>query len=347
MGVLVGWYRAADAAFVGGSLVAVRRAQPARAGGVRRGGAHGAVPRLAGDVRARAARRRGGIAIAAAGEPLAAALRELLEDDGAARARAAGGAGGGARRSAARRRRAVARARGVGTVAGVSGAGWRAPRAALYALGVGARAARAYARGWRTPARVLRARREHRQPERRGRRQDDARAAPGRARARARRRGGDRLPALPPGPGRRGRRGAAVPCRGRGGALLRRPAQARDSARAAAAAGAALVLVDDGFSHWPLARDVDVVLLDATRPLGRRRAAARWGGCASRCGRCSARTRSWSRAWRRARIPRRWLASRAAVRAGGGCSRPRATAVAGVRDAAAAGCTRRAARRAS
>jgi tetraacyldisaccharide 4'-kinase len=38
----------------------------------------------------------------------------------------------------------------------------------------------------------------------------------------------------------------------------------RDLARAAAAGGARLVLVDDGFSHWPLARDVDVVMLDAT-----------------------------------------------------------------------------------
>jgi tetraacyldisaccharide 4'-kinase len=35
-------------------------------------------------------------------------------------------------------------------------------------------------------------------------------------------------------------------------------------AREAAAAGAALVLVDDGFSHWALARDADVVLLDRT-----------------------------------------------------------------------------------
>ncbi len=35
-------------------------------------------------------------------------------------------------------------------------------------------------------------------------------------------------------------------------------------AHEAAAAGAALVLVDDGFSHWPLARDLDVVLLDAS-----------------------------------------------------------------------------------
>ncbi len=36
------------------------------------------------------------------------------------------------------------------------------------------------------------------------------------------------------------------------------------SAMEAAASGADLVLVDDGFSHWPLARDVDLVLLDAT-----------------------------------------------------------------------------------
>lgn len=33
-------------------------------------------------------------------------------------------------------------------------------------------------------------------------------------------------------------------------------------ARAAAASGAAIVLVDDGFSHWGLERDLDVVLLD-------------------------------------------------------------------------------------
>ena len=35
-------------------------------------------------------------------------------------------------------------------------------------------------------------------------------------------------------------------------------------ARAAAAGGARLVLVDDGFSHWGLERDLDVVLLDRT-----------------------------------------------------------------------------------
>lgn len=36
----------------------------------------------------------------------------------------------------------------------------------------------------------------------------------------------------------------------------------------AAAARHRLVLVDDGFSHWPLARDLDLVLLDATDLLG-------------------------------------------------------------------------------
>ncbi len=38
----------------------------------------------------------------------------------------------------------------------------------------------------------------------------------------------------------------------------------RDLARAAAADGATLILVDDGFSHWGLARDLDLVLLDRT-----------------------------------------------------------------------------------
>ncbi len=37
-----------------------------------------------------------------------------------------------------------------------------------------------------------------------------------------------------------------------------------EQARAAAAAGAQLVLVDDGFSHWALERDLDLVLLDRT-----------------------------------------------------------------------------------
>jgi tetraacyldisaccharide 4'-kinase len=38
----------------------------------------------------------------------------------------------------------------------------------------------------------------------------------------------------------------------------------RELARRAAAAGATLVLVDDGFSHWSLERDLDIVLLDRT-----------------------------------------------------------------------------------
>lgn len=37
-----------------------------------------------------------------------------------------------------------------------------------------------------------------------------------------------------------------------------------DEARRAAGQGARLVLVDDGFSHWPLERDLDLVLLDRT-----------------------------------------------------------------------------------
>jgi tetraacyldisaccharide 4'-kinase len=37
-----------------------------------------------------------------------------------------------------------------------------------------------------------------------------------------------------------------------------------ERSRAAVAAGARFLLVDDGFSHWPLARDLDVVLLDST-----------------------------------------------------------------------------------
>jgi tetraacyldisaccharide 4'-kinase len=42
----------------------------------------------------------------------------------------------------------------------------------------------------------------------------------------------------------------------------------REQAGAAAAAGHGLVLVDDGFSHWALARAMDVVLLDAGDLLG-------------------------------------------------------------------------------
>jgi tetraacyldisaccharide 4'-kinase len=40
----------------------------------------------------------------------------------------------------------------------------------------------------------------------------------------------------------------------------------RDLAFEAVAGGAALVLVDDGFSHWGLDRDLDIVLLDARDP---------------------------------------------------------------------------------
>jgi tetraacyldisaccharide 4'-kinase len=42
----------------------------------------------------------------------------------------------------------------------------------------------------------------------------------------------------------------------------------RELARAAAAAGYPFVCVDDGFSHWRLERDLDVVLLDARDPWG-------------------------------------------------------------------------------
>ena len=42
----------------------------------------------------------------------------------------------------------------------------------------------------------------------------------------------------------------------------------RSLAARAAAAGHDLVLVDDGFSHWGLARDLDLVLLDARDPWG-------------------------------------------------------------------------------
>lgn len=45
----------------------------------------------------------------------------------------------------------------------------------------------------------------------------------------------------------------------------------REEAERAAGAGARLILVDDGFSHWGLERDLDVVLLDASDPWGGRR----------------------------------------------------------------------------
>lgn len=41
-----------------------------------------------------------------------------------------------------------------------------------------------------------------------------------------------------------------------------------DLAERAAAAGHDLVIVDDGFSHWALERDVDIVLMDARDPWG-------------------------------------------------------------------------------
>ena len=52
------------------------------------------------------------------------------------------------------------------------------------------------------------------------------------------------------------------------GARVHAGANKRRLAAAAARAGAALVLVDDGFSHWRLARDLDVVLLDHGDPWG-------------------------------------------------------------------------------
>ncbi len=42
----------------------------------------------------------------------------------------------------------------------------------------------------------------------------------------------------------------------------------RELSRAAAAAGHDWIVVDDGFSHWGLARDLDIVLLDASDPWG-------------------------------------------------------------------------------
>lgn len=44
-----------------------------------------------------------------------------------------------------------------------------------------------------------------------------------------------------------------------------------DLAAAAAAGGARVVIVDDGFSHWALARDVEIVLVDVREPLAAQR----------------------------------------------------------------------------
>ncbi len=45
-------------------------------------------------------------------------------------------------------------------------------------------------------------------------------------------------------------------------------ASKRDAARAAVAAGADVLVLDDGFQHWAIARDLDIVTLDAARPIG-------------------------------------------------------------------------------
>ena len=45
-------------------------------------------------------------------------------------------------------------------------------------------------------------------------------------------------------------------------------AQAAEALRGSGSGTPGVVLVDDGFSHWRLARDLDVVLVDAARPIG-------------------------------------------------------------------------------
>jgi 3-deoxy-D-manno-octulosonic-acid transferase len=87
MGVLTGWYRAGEAAFVGGSLARFgghNPLEPAACGAAVLMGPHHASQASY----VRALRAAEAIVIAAPGDPLAAALRELLED-GAARARRA------------------------------------------------------------------------------------------------------------------------------------------------------------------------------------------------------------------------------------------------------------------
>lgn len=70
-------------------------------------------------------------------------------------------------------------------------------------------------------------------------------------------------------PGPAGQGDEELMYRGRLGAshVFADPPKWRSAARAAEA-GAGLVLVDDGFAHWALERDVDVVLVDATDPFG-------------------------------------------------------------------------------
>jgi tetraacyldisaccharide 4'-kinase len=53
-----------------------------------------------------------------------------------------------------------------------------------------------------------------------------------------------------------------------GGPRVAAGSDKRALAARTAAAGRELVLVDDGFSHWPLARDLDIVMIDAQDPWG-------------------------------------------------------------------------------
>ena len=90
VGVLAGWYRAAEAAFVGGSLApwgGHNPLEPAACGVAVLVGPHTASQASY----VRALRAAGAIAVAEGGEPLAAALRELLENDGARAASARAG----------------------------------------------------------------------------------------------------------------------------------------------------------------------------------------------------------------------------------------------------------------
>jgi 3-deoxy-D-manno-octulosonic-acid transferase len=80
MGVLAGWYRAAEAAFVGGSLLPYgghNPLEPAACGAAVLIGPHHASQATY----VRALRAAGAVKVAATGEPLAAALRDLLESD--------------------------------------------------------------------------------------------------------------------------------------------------------------------------------------------------------------------------------------------------------------------------
>jgi 3-deoxy-D-manno-octulosonic-acid transferase len=90
MGVLVGWYRAGEAAFVGGSLAPFgghNPLEPAACGAAVIMGPHHASQASY----VRAMRAAGAIEVAAPGEPLATALCEILEDEGARARRAEAG----------------------------------------------------------------------------------------------------------------------------------------------------------------------------------------------------------------------------------------------------------------